>query len=67
MKKAEIPATIPASMVSAKAGLAAISARIVPPAGTEEYGELVNDEPMTNSIGIATIARPTTYPMWFLV
>ena len=54
--KAEIPATIPASIVSAKAGLAAISAGIVPPAGTDLYSESVSDEPMTNSIGIATIS-----------
>jgi len=58
--KAEIPATIPASIVSAKAGLAAISAKIVPPAGTDLYNEFVNDEPMTNSIGIATIS-PTDH------
>jgi hypothetical protein len=58
--KPEIPATIPASIVSAKAGLAAISAKIVPPAGTDLYDEFVNDEPMTNSIGIATIS-PTDH------
>ena len=32
--KAEIPAPMPASMVSANAGLAAISAKIVSPDGT---------------------------------
>ena len=58
--KAEIPATIPASIVSAKAGLAAISAKIVPPAGTDLYNAFVNDEPMTNNIGIATIS-PTDH------
>ena len=57
MMKAEIPATIPASIVSAKAGLEAISAKIVPPAGTESYNESVNDMPMKNNIGIATM-RP---------
>ncbi len=54
--KAEIPATIPASIVSAKAGLAAISAKIVPPAGTDLYNEFVNDVPMINNIGIATMS-----------
>jgi len=58
--KAEIPATIPASIVSAKAGLAATSAKIVSPAGTDLYNEFVNDEPMTNNIGIATIS-PTDH------
>ena len=33
--KAEIPASMPASMVSAKAGLAAISSKILPPAGID--------------------------------
>jgi len=51
--KAEIPAPIPASIVSARAGRAAISARMVWPAGTDSYSEPVNDEPMTNKIGIA--------------
>jgi hypothetical protein len=58
--KAEIPAAIPASIVSAKAGLAAISAKTVSPAGTDLYNEFVNDEPMTNNIGIATIS-PTDH------
>jgi hypothetical protein len=60
MMKAEIPATIPASIVSAKAGLAAISAKIVPPAGTDLYNQFVNDVPMINNIGIATIS-PTDH------
>ena len=58
--KAEIPATIPASMVSAKAGLAAISAKIVLPAGTDSYNEFANDVPMMNKIGIATMS-PTDH------
>ena len=58
--KAEIPATIPVSIASAKAGLATISAKIVPPAGTDLYSEFVNDEPMANNIGIATIS-PTDH------
>jgi hypothetical protein len=58
--KAEIPATIPASIVNAKAGLAAISAKIVSPAGIELYNEFVNDEAMRNNSGIATI-NPTDH------
>ena len=56
MMKAIIPATIPASIVSAKAGLAAISAKIVPLAGTDLYIESVNDVPMIKNIGIATMS-----------
>ena len=58
--KAEIPATIPASIVSAKAGLATMSAKIVPPAGTDLYNEFVNDVPMIKNIGIAMIS-PTDH------
>lgn len=54
--KADIPAAIPTSIVSAKAGLAAISAIIVPPAGTVLYNEFVNTEPMKNNIGIPMIS-----------
>lgn len=60
MIKAEIPATIPASIVSAKAGLAAISSIIVPPAGTDLYNEFVNDVPMIKNIGIAAMS-PTDH------
>ncbi len=58
--KAEIPAAIPASIVSAKAGLAAISAKIVSPAGIEVYNEFARNEPMINNIGIATMS-PTDH------
>jgi hypothetical protein len=58
--KAEIPAPIPASIVRARAGLAAISANIVSPAGIDEYNEFVNEVPMTNIKGI-TIAAPTDH------
>ena len=58
--KADIPATIPASIVRAKAGLAKISAKIVPPAGTDLYNEFVNDVPMINNSGIAMIS-PTDH------
>jgi hypothetical protein len=60
--KAEIPAAIPASIVSAKAGLAAISAKIVPPAGTDLYNEFVSDEPMINNSGIATMSPTDHFP-----
>ncbi len=53
--KAEIPATIPASIVSANAGLAVISFKIVSPAGIDLYNEFVNDVPMINNIGIASM------------
>jgi hypothetical protein len=58
--KAEIPAIIPTSIVSAKAGLAAISFKIVSPDGIDLYNEFANDEPMKNKIGIATIS-PTDH------
>ena len=58
--KAEIPATIPASMVSAKAGLAAISDHIESPAGRDRYSELVKEEPMKNNSGMATMS-PTDH------
>jgi len=54
--KADIPATIPTSIVNAKAGLPAISARIVSPAGIDLYNEFANDVPMINKNGIATIS-----------
>ncbi len=53
--KAEIPATIPASIVSVKAGLAAISLKIVSPAGIDLYKEFVNEVPMINNTGIASM------------
>ena len=58
--KAETPAAIPASMVSARAGLTAMSLRIVPPAGTDAYSERVNDMPAANSSGTATMS-PTDH------
>jgi hypothetical protein len=42
--KAEMPATIPASIVSTKAGVAAISAKIVFPAETDSHNKFVRDE-----------------------
>ena len=60
--KADIPATIPTSMVSAKAGLSAISAIIVLPAGTDLYNVFVNDVPMINNIGIATMSATDHLP-----
>ena len=54
--KADIPATIPASIVNANAGLKAISAKIVSPAGVDLYNEFVNDVPMMNKIGMAAMS-----------
>jgi hypothetical protein len=58
--KAEIPEVIPASMVSAKAGLTVMSFNMVPPAGTDLYNKVVNDMPMKNNTGIAT-ASPSDH------
>jgi hypothetical protein len=58
--KASMPAAIPASVVSAKAGLTLISAKIVSPAGMDLYIELVNEDPMVNNNGIAMI-NPTEH------
>ena len=60
--KDEIPAAIPASIVSAKTGLAAISAIIVPPAGTDLYNEFVNDMPRINNNGITMISQTDHFP-----
>lgn len=60
--KAKIPASIPASIESAKAGLAAISAKIVSPDGTDLYIESVNDVPMKNNIGIAIMSPTDNLP-----
>lgn len=60
--KAEIPETIPASVVRAKAGLAAISSKIVRPAGTDLYNVFVNDVPMKNNIGIAMMSLTDHLP-----
>jgi len=57
---ADIPAAIPVSIVSANAGLAAISDKIVPSAGIDSYRVFVKDVPMTNNIGI-TIMRTTDH------
>jgi|GEM_PF-3056259 len=54
--KADIPEAIPTSIVSAKAGLIAISSKIVPPAGIDLYNEFVYDVPMKNKIGIAMMS-----------
>ena len=58
--KADIPAPMLLSMVSAKAGLATISAKMVSPAGINLYNEFVNDVPMKNKNGIVTM-RPTDH------
>jgi hypothetical protein len=58
--KAEIPAAIPASMVRANAGRAAISAKIVPPAGTDGYKVVVKEVPRINNSGMAMMS-PTDH------
>ena len=58
--KAEIPETIPESIVSARAGLTAMSFNMVPPAGTDSYNKVVKDMPMKNNIGIAA-ASPSDH------
>lgn len=60
--KADIPATIPASIVSAKAGLVVMSAKTVSPDGTVLYNEFVNDVPMINNIGIAIMSLTDHLP-----
>jgi hypothetical protein len=51
--KAETPQAIPASAISGRAGLLTISARIVPPAGTDLYNVFAKDVPMKINNGIA--------------
>jgi hypothetical protein len=60
--KAKIPAAIPASIVSARAGLVAMSTNIVLPAGTDLYIEFVNDEPIVNNSGMATMSPSDHLP-----
>lgn len=57
---ADIPAAIPASMVSDSEGLCPISAKIVSPEGTDLYNVLVKVVPTVNRTGIATI-KPTDH------
>ena len=57
---AKIPATIPASIVSARAGLRTMSFNMVSPAGTDLYNKFVNDIPMKNNTGIAA-ASPSDH------
>ncbi|MEZ4770519.1 MAG: DinB family protein [Caldilineales bacterium] len=58
--KAPVPAAIPASIVSAKAGLAPMSAAMVAPVGADLYNERASAEPTANRIGMATM-RPTDH------
>ena len=60
--KAETPAAIPTSIVSAKAGLTAISAKMVFPAGTDLYNEFVKDVPMMVNSGIAMESPTDHFP-----
>ena len=60
--KAKIPEMNPASIVIARAGLAAISSKILLPAGTVSSNKFVNDVPTKNNIGIATISPSDHLP-----
>lgn len=60
--KADIPEANPPSIVSARAGLLAISANIVSPAGTDPYNEFVKDVPTKNNNGIAIISPSDHFP-----
>ena len=60
--KADIPAAIPVSMVRARAGLAAISAKMVLLAGTDSYNESASDEPVVNKSGMATMSPIDHFP-----
>ena len=60
--KADIPAAIPASIVSANAGLTAISDKMFSPAGIDSYSVLVKDVPITNNIGIAIMRTTDHFP-----
>ena len=58
--KAEIPDTIPMSIVKNRAGLVLMSANMVSPADIELYKKRANNVPMKNNIGIAT-AKPNEH------
>jgi hypothetical protein len=57
---AETPETIPASIVSASAGLRVISSNMVLPAGADSYNKFVNDMPINSNTGIAA-ASPSDH------
>ena len=60
--KATIPEAHPARMVSARAGLPAISANIVLPEDTSSYNVFVKDDPMKISKGKAMISPSDHFP-----
>lgn len=57
-----IPATIPASIVRARAGRDAISEMISPPAETPAYKVSAKDEPITKRIGITIMSTTDHVP-----
>jgi hypothetical protein len=59
---AEIPETIPASIISAKTGLPAMSSNMVLPAGTDLYNKFESAGPMKNNTGIAAISPSDHLP-----
>lgn len=58
--KAKTPEAMPASIVSAKAGLTVISFNMVSPAPTDSYNKSLNDVPTKNNTGI-TAANPSDH------
>ncbi len=62
MKKAAIPAPIPESMESAKAGLVMISPRMFVPADTDLYKELVKDVPRMNNTTMVGMSTTDHFP-----
>lgn len=62
MKKAAIPVPIPESMESAKAGLVMISPRMVVPADTDLYKELVKDVPRINNTTMVGMSAIDHFP-----
>jgi len=62
VKNARTPDTIPASIVNARAGLAAISCMMELPDGVDAYNVFVNDVPMKNRIGMAMINPMDHFP-----
>lgn len=60
--KDEIPAIMPVSIEIANAGLAIISARIVPPAGVDLYIEFVSDVPRIKNINIVGMSPTDNLP-----
>jgi hypothetical protein len=66
VKRAEKPAPNPVSIDNARAGRLFISARIVPPAGTDLYNESARDDPMKSNINITIMSQMDHLPRFVL-